>query len=620
MKKQDLIALILIVGVGFVVSGMYLQSIITYHQVYNTLAELSLPPTPEYSEASAQTALKSVGVPFYSGAQRLTFNDAEQVSYRIAATANVIADFYQQNLSAQGWEELTNEGTFLTYAKAGDELDVTLKENPLSQKTVVTYAFAPMSAVLGVKIAQESTPPPASGGYGEIGSGGTGAPGSGGTGELGSGGTGPVPTDQNRQPQPYQESMQPNQYQQPIQPNQFQQPIQPGQFNQPNQPNQLTSENTNGQQNTMSTCRVNGVDMPGPCSNYNQGGQGQSGFGDSGQKGDGQMGQADPSEEEMQKMDEQRFKQMKQGLSQFAKGVTMMKKNVARMKTRVAKCGVSIPEELANAMSSADSIVAKIKAAQSADDLDAVIGDIEDIGAIMQDWGPRLGQLDQLCQMMRQGDRDTKQLERDVKRLESRVKANKKLDLTAILSQFQNNIASLKGVFLGVVALAKTDPESALEKLQDEYYGEMDNIQSSRMAIETALNVSQGLKTAARDIKKVESQIKSLQKKKVDTSAAEDLLATMKSQVADLQQFIKGTFDPEELIIQVEDAYQTRAELNDLLQELGGGTSAVPQIKGYSGMNVNMNLPDAFQKQQPQDNGGMGPESGGGREATWPGF
>ena len=607
MKKQDLIALILIVGVGFVAGGMYLQSTITYHQVYNTLAELSLPPVPEYSEASAQTALESVGVPFYSGAQRLTFNDAEQVSYRIAASANVIADFYQQDLSAQGWEELTNEGTFLTYAKAGDELDITLKENPLSQKTVVTYAFAPMSAVLGVKIAQESTPPPASGGSGEAGAGGCSGP------------TPPTPCNNGHyecsgdnwqcvtNSQPNQNTQQ-NQYQQPNQ------PMQPGQFNQPNQPmqpNQFAPSNNNGQ-DSATTCRVNGVDMPGPCSNYNQGGgQGQPGFGDNGQKGEGQMNQG-PSEEEMQKMDEQRFKQMKQGLNQFAKGVTMMKKNVARMKTRVAKCGVSIPEELANAMSSADSIVAKIKAAQSADELDAVIGDIEDIGAIMQDWGPRLGQLDQLCQMMKQGDRDTKQLERDAKRLESRVKANKKLDLTAILSQFKNNIASLKGVFLGVVALAKTDPESALEKLQDEYYGEMDNIQSSRMAIETALNVSQGLKTAASDIKKVESQIKSLQKKKVDTSAAEDLLATMKSQVADLQQFIKGTFDPEELIIQVEDAYQTRAELNDLLQELGGGTSAVPQIKGYSGMNVNMNLPDAFQKHQPQDNGGMGTEPGPG--------
>lgn len=310
-------------------------------------------------------------------------------------------------------------------------------------------------------------------------------------------------------------------------------------------------------------------------------------------------------------MDEQRFKQMKQGLNQFAKGVTTMKKNVARMKTRVAKCGVSIPEELANAMGSADGIVAKIKAAQTADDLDAIIGDIEDVGAIMQDWGPRLGQLDQLCQMMKQGDRDTKQLERDSKRLESRVKANKKLDLTAILSQFKNDVASLKGVFLGVVALAKTDPESALEKLQDEYYGEMDNIQSSRMAIETALNVSQGLKTAASDIKKIESQIKSLQKKKVDTGEAEDLLAAMKSQVADLQQLIKTNFDPEELIAQVEEAYQTRAELNDWLQELGGGTSAAPQIKGYSGMNVNINLPDGFQKQQPlQDNGGMGLEQG----------
>ncbi|PIR57481.1 MAG: hypothetical protein COU72_00705, partial [Parcubacteria group bacterium CG10_big_fil_rev_8_21_14_0_10_41_35] len=334
----------------------------------------------------------------------------------------------------------------------------------------------------------------------------------------------------------------------------------------------------------------------------NQQGQQQMGpnnqkFGPGGE-GMGQQGQMGPSEEEMKKMDERRFQDMKRGLSQFSKGTTMMKRGVEKMRKKLAKCGVGIPVELDNALKATDDLVKKIQDAKTADELEDIIGDVEDVGMTMQEWGPRMGDLGRLCQMMRQGDRDMKRLERDVKRVEARVKANKKLNLTEILNTFKEEVAAIKGAFLGVVILAKTDASSALEKLEDEFYGGMDDVRNSQMAIETTINVTQGLRNAAREIKKIESQIKILQKKKIDTGEAEDLLATMKGQIAELQQLVKGKFDAEELIAIVEDAYATRQYLQEKMQELLGVNAYKPNIKADTRSNVNFELPDAFRRQE----------------------
>jgi hypothetical protein len=588
-RQKDLIILILLAGLGFLAGGVMLESARLYSQAYSLIAQVNLPaqPAEEYEGVSANTALAKDGVTLYPGAQRLTFNPIAEVRYRAVDTASTITSFYAQALTAQGWEELENENGQLTYVKGEDELNIKLQENLLSKKTVVTYAFAPTSAVLGIKLAQENIIPPADE---------TGASNSGGCPSQ----TPVTPCDNGH----YECSGNAWQCVANSQPNQPQQPM---------QPNQQMQQQFN-QNNTAQTCRVNGVEMPGPCSNYNQQGQmgepGQMGPGGEGMMG-GQQGQMGPSEEEMKKMDEQRFKQMKQGLSQFSKGATQMKKSIERAKKTLTKCGVGIPEELTNALNASDGIVAKIKAAQTADELDEIVTDVEDVGSVMQEWGPQMGELQRVCQMLKQADKDAKKLDQDVKRLTSRVKANKKIDLAEALASFQGEVAALKQVIVDTKTLAKTDPMSALDKIETEFYGEMDSIQNSRMIVETALNISQGLKDAAREIKNVATQIKNLKKKKIDTSEVESLLATMKEKVAELQSLVKTKFDPEELVGMVEDTYDIREQMMELIQELSGTVTYMPNIKTDTKMNVQVNLPDAFMKQQTNEseettNGGMG--------------
>ena len=546
MKKTSLTTWLMLLFIAFatlLIEGAILQSLQLQNKtIYQLTKQLAQSPTVfciANSLSGEKVALRSIDLPLYDGAKRLTFDGGNWVRYRLSADNIEVAKFYAHVLTNQCWQPISLSQSKLIFSKNQNQLYIALDKNPLSNKLTVTYLYQPAQTVkvLGLKLAQDTTttPPPS-----------------------GSGATLPPPSDQT----------------QPLPPT-GDQNTQP----QPPMPTQPYQPPTSGQPG--STCRVNGVEMPGSCEKYNQGPTGRPG----------------PSEEEIKKMDERRFQDMKRGLSQFTKGVKSMKKSITRVKTAVNKCGVNLPEELTSAMANVDNLIGRIESAKTADELDEIVGDIEDIGAVMQDWGPRMGDLHRLCQMIKQAGKDQKQLERSLKRAEARDRANKKLDLTKILANFKNDIANLSQVLAEVRELAKTDAESALEKLEDDFYGQMDNVRNNERAIDMVFNIARGIRDANREIRNIEKQINNLKRKKVDISEAQELLAQLKSQVQELQVLIKGSFDPDDLIDQVEAAFKIREQLQDLMQQLGVGPQMMPQIQGTKGYNIQINLPEAFKKQ-----------------------
>ena len=574
---KSLLAILMLTIMASFVENLFLKNIALNNMAYDTLTKATI-GSKSKSEISrcvianntgGKVALSQVNIPLYVGAERLTFDGGNVVRYRLPAEASKVANFYAKKLSAQCWKKVDQ----LASSKNLEKLTISLAENPISKKTEVTYAFLPPLnvKVLGIQLAQEtSSPPPSSGNTAPIQpDGSTLLP--------------PLPTDSSGQTAP------------PTGDNYLTTPpAQP----QPYQPND-SGANTGTQ-----TCRVNGVDMPGPCSNYNNGpltsGPGMEFGRPSGPEMNGPQG---PSEEEIKKMDERRFQDMKRGLSQFSKGAKMMKRSIAKMKAAINKCGVSIPTELENALNASDNIVGKIQAAQNADELEEIIGDVEDVGSVMQEWGPRLGDLHRLCQMLKQADKDIKQLERSVKRAEANDKANNKIDLTEIIAAYKNDINNLKEILSQVKELAKSDPEAALEKLEDDFYGQMDNARNNQTAIDMALNASRGIRDASREIKNYEKQINTLKRKKINTAEAEELLGRLKTQIDEIKNFITGSFDPEEFMDKVEATFDSREELQDALQKIGGGPQIMPQIKVNSNYNVNVNLPDSFKKQGNNEDG-----------------
>lgn len=311
-----------------------------------------------------------------------------------------------------------------------------------------------------------------------------------------------------------------------------------------------------------------------------------------------------PSEEEMkaqqQKMDERRFQDMKRGMKQFEQGLKMTQNMVKKIKPHLQKCGIGMPLELTQALDLGPQVVSKINTSKTADELEEAMSEIMDVGSAMQEWGPKMGDLSNLCEMLKRSDREFKIMTRDASKLEKRAKANKKLDLSELIAELNAQVTTMTEAWSEAKKVAKTDPKAAFEKLDDGFYSEMDNLHNIRRTIETVLDVSRGLREAKNEISRYGREIAKLKKKKVDTAQVESLLAQLKTNVDEIAQFVKTKgFDPDDLVDKVEEAFDIREELQDMLQDYGVNQGE-PEFRGEKGFQFQ--LPQGFER-RPIDNG-----------------
>lgn len=542
-KISHSLALLSFVTLAILIENAFLQSMAINNRAYDLITKVAIsessPQDLSLRKTAGKVALAEMSLPLFPGAKRLTFSDNGQVSYRIDAPLKTVAKFYNQIMLAAGWQRIKGSAEVLATQKNFDKIVIALAENSITKKTDAIFYHQPLSGtdILGAKKAQADD------------TAGFVAP--------------PEPVQTLPQVQPLMPSSN----------NQINQTAPTNQENRMFKPEEQFNNNSNSN---------NGPQMK------------NMEFGRPGGEQAEQSRQQGPSEEDMKKMDERRLKDMKRGLGQFTRSAQMMKKNVVKTKAAINKCGVGMPEELDNALNSIDGLVKKINDAQTADDLDEVIGDIQDVGSVMQEWGPRMGDLHRLCQMLKQADRDLKQLDRSLSRYQA--KNNGKIDISGILADYKNDMENMRQALSQARELAKTDSESALSKIEDDFYGSMDNLRNAEQAINMALNIGQGIRQASAEIKNIDRNIKSLKRKKIDTTELEQLAADFKTQVEDIKNLVKTKFEVDELIDKVEAAFGTREQIYDSMQEYGMG-SMTPQIKENKSLNMQVNLPDAFKRQ-----------------------
>lgn len=303
-----------------------------------------------------------------------------------------------------------------------------------------------------------------------------------------------------------------------------------------------------------------------------------------------QQGFNGQNEEGMQKIDEQRLKQMKQGLKQFARGIEQFKKMITKMKPRLAKLGVGIPAELEAALAKSPEILDKIQKAQTSEKLQDVMTDIQDLGETMSEWGQKFGDLMRLGEMLKQSGKSIKDMQRAVKRLESGAKKNPGAqesftNLNTLLGEMVQTLNETK-------ELAKTEPDSALDKLEDEFFGKMEEFWNSVSVVDTIVNFSKGISQAKREITKAKQKIKTLSRnKKTDPALIADLndiIARLEQKIPEIQNLVKqGSVDPED----IRELWDIFEEFENKMSEAGQSFYA-PTIK--RGEDVSFELPDAF--------------------------
>jgi len=336
-----------------------------------------------------------------------------------------------------------------------------------------------------------------------------------------------------------------------------------------------------------------GTSNQGYGNQYQQGQYQPGGPGDQYGQGPGMGQNMGPSEEEQQKMQEKQFQQMKKGTDQFAKGVTQMQKFVAKMKTTLAKSGVGIPAELTNALAKAPELVAKLKASKDMDEFQELMGDMQDIGMIMQDWGPKLGELQRLASMIKNLDKDIKNMRTNFTRVQKAAK--KRPELAEPLIEAETMFSDMTKRVAEIKELAKTDPESAMD-LVDEFYGNTEEFWNQISFLDMVSNMTKGLTQANTQIKQIETKIRAMAKAK---GADQEMIATLKEMVAAVKAALPELkaamavrpVDYEEVKMLAEDFWMQLQDLQNMMAD-EGQSFYMPNVQ--QGQGINVNIPEGF--------------------------
>lgn len=342
-----------------------------------------------------------------------------------------------------------------------------------------------------------------------------------------------------------------------------------------------------------------------------QGNQGQFPGGPGGPDDQGRF------EQERQKIDEERFQRMKKEFSGFERMIKEMQKFSTRIERSLKskRCTeVGVPAEFKNAIQKAPELLAKIKNAKSAEEIEEVLPDLMDIGDSMREMGNTMGELMGLCEMLKRSTSDIRNIDRAVKRVAAYVKKNPVLEesineLKAIAEAMKQGIQKAK-------ELAKTDPQEAFDTIQSEFYDRMEEFWNLMGEIDMVQNLSKGINQAASEIKRAEQKVKVLSKnKKIDQEVVaqlNDIVQRLKEDLNELRALQKQKGSVEEIKALAEEMWQKFMEYENLLAEIGQ-SSYGPKIAPTE--TIEFRPPDAFDF-GPPPGGGFG---GGGGEFGMPG-
>ena len=257
------------------------------------------------------------------------------------------------------------------------------------------------------------------------------------------------------------------------------------------------------------TCNIKGVEMPGPCSNYesNNGNQGPNGFGSNGPS----MGQQDnfngqeggvqngPSEEQQKQNDERRFKDMKRGSKGMEQGLKQYEKNFAQTE----KKGVVIPQEIKDKLTQLRTIVDSAKKATTVEELDNL--DLGSTQEIMQSLNDAQRELVENAQRLEGMKRGIKGLKQGVAQFEKQLARLAKQRI-AIPADITEKVEKAK-TLLNAINNAKTWDEAEAAGVEDTQ-DIMMNLDQSRQQLEMLARWPQTLKQIDKELGNLARQLK----------------------------------------------------------------------------------------------------------------
>ena len=202
------------------------------------------------------------------------------------------------------------------------------------------------------------------------------------------------------------------------------------------------------------------------------------------------------------------------------------------------------------------------------------------IGELVQTINEQFGDLERLAEfprMIAQVNKMIRQFESKLKRLEAKVNA-RKIDVGDALTEAKALLAEVKKAQEEAKAqAAQGNAEEAFELLESGIFERGEELQEKMFGLEIVVNAPAEITRAGRELRRIESRIKQLERKKQDVSEAKVLLAQAKTQFETIKGLVKVRPLPaEELMAQVEEFEGLMEQMRDEI-----GEDDTPQFKPY---------------------------------------
>ncbi len=297
---------------------------------------------------------------------------------------------------------------------------------------------------------------------------------------------------------------------------------------------------------------------------------------------------------------QQRLDGMKRGMRGMEQGLKMFKTQIARL----TKQKIAVPTEVTDNIAKLEAIITTIKTAKTAEEMDAI--DFESMQDLMESMDQNRQQLEILArwpQTLKQIDRQMVQLTSALKRSKSIVDglAKKGVDLQAEYTAFAEAVNKLKSVRDDAVAkMAAGDSEGAFSALEDDFFGQMDDVWQNQKVIMTMSNLGRFSSEFKRGMSQANATIKMLKRKKIDTADLEAIMAQANEKGQEVINLLKAKpIDVDAVTDALDGLENVKQEFEAKVSELTGDEDELPWEQGPQQFR-DINLPQGFDKFVPQ--------------------
>lgn len=215
------------------------------------------------------------------------------------------------------------------------------------------------------------------------------------------------------------------------------------------------------------------------------------------------------------------------------------------------------------------------------------IENAEDIWELME----AMNQDRQTLEIMSRWPQTVKDVAREVKRLETELKrvktivarlVKKGLDLSDNLEKFTTEVERVKAVKADAEAkMAAGEVEDALNILQNDFFGQMEDVWQEHKIIMTMSNLGQFSANFQKEINQAKQEINALKRKKVDVTELEDLLNQAVAKGDEVKAMMKvKPVDYDAVVALMEELEDLGGTFDDKAGELRGDNEVLPWEKG----------------------------------------